>query len=151
MTSLTRTHSKRFRTGESQNFIVYFFSNLGIVKTKLLCSFLSVMKFFCSGILRCKGNPFLDSLFNPYYLFLLFFQLHFVIRNAEFLFYRATQIKTYSWDNAQVILVGNKCDLEDDRLVPTEDGQRLAEELGKTNSLLFVYLKLHFCPLYIIR
>uniref|UniRef100_A0A4W6EC09 Ras-related protein Rab-3 n=2 Tax=Lates calcarifer TaxID=8187 RepID=A0A4W6EC09_LATCA len=42
----------------------------------------------------------------------------------------ATQIKTYSWDNAQVILVGNKCDLEDDRLVPTEDGQRLAEELG---------------------
>uniref|UniRef100_A0A3Q4GRH8 Ras-related protein Rab-3 n=1 Tax=Neolamprologus brichardi TaxID=32507 RepID=A0A3Q4GRH8_NEOBR len=42
----------------------------------------------------------------------------------------ATQIKTYSWDNAQVILVGNKCDLEDDRLIPTEDGQRLAEELG---------------------
>uniref|UniRef100_A0AAR2J1J4 small monomeric GTPase n=1 Tax=Pygocentrus nattereri TaxID=42514 RepID=A0AAR2J1J4_PYGNA len=33
----------------------------------------------------------------------------------------ATQIKTYSWDNAQVILVGNKCDLEDDRLIPTED------------------------------
>ncbi|XP_069087968.1 ras-related protein Rab-3D isoform X1 [Pleurodeles waltl] len=42
----------------------------------------------------------------------------------------ATQIKTYSWDNAQVILVGNKCDLEDDRLVPTEDGKRLADELG---------------------
>ncbi|KAK6311842.1 hypothetical protein J4Q44_G00175060 [Coregonus suidteri] len=42
----------------------------------------------------------------------------------------ATQIKTYSWDNAQVILVGNKCELEDDRLVPTEDSQRLAEELG---------------------
>lgn len=49
---------------------------------------------------------------------------------TEPLFCRATQIKTYSWDNAQVILVGNKCDLEDDRLVPTEDGQRLAEELG---------------------
>ncbi|XP_056466934.1 RAB3D, member RAS oncogene family, b [Gadus macrocephalus] len=42
----------------------------------------------------------------------------------------ATQIKTYSWDNAQVIMVGNKCDLEDDRIVPTEDSQRLAEELG---------------------
>ncbi|KAK2509647.1 hypothetical protein MC885_007458, partial [Smutsia gigantea] len=28
----------------------------------------------------------------------------------------ATQIKTYSWDNAQVILVGNKCDLEDERV-----------------------------------
>ncbi|KAJ8363409.1 hypothetical protein SKAU_G00122400 [Synaphobranchus kaupii] len=42
----------------------------------------------------------------------------------------ATQIKTYSWDNAQVILVGNKSDLEDDRLVPSEEGQRLADELG---------------------
>uniref|UniRef100_A0A672S648 small monomeric GTPase n=2 Tax=Sinocyclocheilus grahami TaxID=75366 RepID=A0A672S648_SINGR len=42
----------------------------------------------------------------------------------------ATQIKTYSWDNAQVILVGNKCDLEDDRLIPTEDSQRLAHELS---------------------
>ncbi|GCB72535.1 RAB3D, member RAS oncogene family, a [Scyliorhinus torazame] len=42
----------------------------------------------------------------------------------------ATQIKTYSWDNAQVILVANKSDLEDDRVVPTEDGRRLADELG---------------------
>ncbi|XP_032990629.1 ras-related protein Rab-3D isoform X2 [Rhinolophus ferrumequinum] len=42
----------------------------------------------------------------------------------------ATQIKTYSWDNAQVILVGNKCDLEDERVVPAEDGRRLAEDLG---------------------
>uniref|UniRef100_A0A8C5SD83 small monomeric GTPase n=1 Tax=Laticauda laticaudata TaxID=8630 RepID=A0A8C5SD83_LATLA len=42
----------------------------------------------------------------------------------------ATQIKTYSWDNAQVILVGNKCDLEDNRVIPTEDGKRLADELG---------------------
>ncbi|XP_078091212.1 RAB3D, member RAS oncogene family, a [Mustelus asterias] len=42
----------------------------------------------------------------------------------------ATQIKTYSWDNAQVILVANKSDLEDDRVVPSEDGRRLADELG---------------------
>ncbi|XP_018427246.1 PREDICTED: ras-related protein Rab-3D [Nanorana parkeri] len=42
----------------------------------------------------------------------------------------ATQIKTYSWDNAQVLLVGNKCDLEDERVIPAEDGRRLAEELG---------------------
>ncbi|XP_061686078.1 RAB3D, member RAS oncogene family, a [Syngnathoides biaculeatus] len=41
-----------------------------------------------------------------------------------------TQIKTYSWDNAQVVLVGNKLDLEEDRQVTTEDGQRLATELG---------------------
>lgn len=44
---------------------------------------------------------------------------------------RATQIKTYSWDNAQVVLVGNKLDLEEDRQVPTEDAQRLATELGQ--------------------
>ncbi|XP_030586579.1 ras-related protein Rab-3D-like [Archocentrus centrarchus] len=42
----------------------------------------------------------------------------------------ATQIKTYSWDNAQVVLIGNKLDLEEDRQVPTENGQRLAKELG---------------------
>lgn len=42
----------------------------------------------------------------------------------------ATQIKTYSWDNAQVVLVGNKLDLEDDRQVPAEDAERLASELG---------------------
>lgn len=44
---------------------------------------------------------------------------------------RATQIKTYSWGNAQVVLVGNKVDLEEERQVPTEDAQRLATELGK--------------------
>ena len=52
---------------------------------------------------------------------------------------RATQIKTYSWDNAQVIMVGNKCDLEDDRIVPTEDSQRLAEELGEDASVDTIY------------
>ncbi|CAL8088207.1 unnamed protein product [Calicophoron daubneyi] len=41
-----------------------------------------------------------------------------------------TQIKTYSWDNAQVVLVGNKCDLADDRAVSTEWGKRLAQQLG---------------------
>uniref|UniRef100_A0A8C6TDR9 small monomeric GTPase n=1 Tax=Neogobius melanostomus TaxID=47308 RepID=A0A8C6TDR9_9GOBI len=42
----------------------------------------------------------------------------------------ATQIKTYSWDNAQVVLVGNKLDLEDDRQVPVKDARTLASELG---------------------
>ncbi|XP_053549457.1 ras-related protein Rab-3B [Bombina bombina] len=42
----------------------------------------------------------------------------------------ATQIKTYSWDNAQVILVGNKCDLEDERVVAPEMGKQLADQLG---------------------
>ncbi|KAK3561937.1 hypothetical protein QTP86_019060, partial [Hemibagrus guttatus] len=42
----------------------------------------------------------------------------------------ATQIKTYSWDNAQVILVGNKCDMADERVVPVEKGKHLADQLG---------------------
>ncbi|XP_037090224.1 ras-related protein Rab-3-like [Pollicipes pollicipes] len=41
-----------------------------------------------------------------------------------------TQIKTYSWDNAQVILVGNKCDMEDERVISYERGKQLADQLG---------------------
>lgn len=40
-----------------------------------------------------------------------------------------TQIQQYSWDNAQVILVGNKCDMEDERVVSTERGKQLADQL----------------------
>uniref|UniRef100_UPI00358F76A7 ras-related protein Rab-3A-like n=1 Tax=Myxine glutinosa TaxID=7769 RepID=UPI00358F76A7 len=42
----------------------------------------------------------------------------------------ATQIKTYSWDNAQVILVGNKVDMEDERVVSTQQGRQLSDQLG---------------------
>ncbi|XP_032811594.1 ras-related protein Rab-3C-like [Petromyzon marinus] len=42
----------------------------------------------------------------------------------------ATQIKTYSWDNAQVILVGNKCDLEDERVIAMQRGKQLGDQLG---------------------
>ena len=45
-------------------------------------------------------------------------------------FSRVTQIKTYSWDNAQVILVGNKCDMEDERVISFERGKQLADQLG---------------------
>lgn len=41
-----------------------------------------------------------------------------------------TQIKTYSWDNAQVILVGNKCDMEEERVISADRGRQLAEQLG---------------------
>lgn len=41
-----------------------------------------------------------------------------------------TQIKTYSWDNAQVVLVGNKCDMEDERVISYERGRQLADQLG---------------------
>jgi Ras-related protein Rab-3C len=47
-----------------------------------------------------------------------------------FLMHRCTQIKTYSWDNAQVILVGNKCDMEDERVISYERGKQLADQLG---------------------
>lgn len=41
-----------------------------------------------------------------------------------------TQIKTYSWDNAQVILVGNKSDMENERVVTYDRGKQLANQLG---------------------
>ncbi len=44
---------------------------------------------------------------------------------------RATQIKTYSWDNAQVTLAGNKCDMEEERIVSVDSGRLLAEQLGE--------------------
>ena len=46
------------------------------------------------------------------------------------MYFRCTQIKTYSWDNAQVILVGNKCDMEDERVISFERGKQLADSLG---------------------
>ncbi|CAB1317721.1 unnamed protein product, partial [Coregonus sp. 'balchen'] len=42
----------------------------------------------------------------------------------------STQIKTYSWDNAQVLLVGNKCDMEDERVVAADRGRQLSDQLG---------------------
>lgn len=51
-------------------------------------------------------------------------------RNFPISFVRVTQIKTYSWDNAQVILVGNKCDMEDERVISFERGKQLADQLG---------------------
>lgn len=47
-----------------------------------------------------------------------------------FMFDRVTQIKTYSWDNAQVVLVGNKCDMESERVISYERGRQLADQLG---------------------
>ena len=46
------------------------------------------------------------------------------------LFFRVTQIKTYSWDNAQVVLVANKCDMEDERVISADRGKLLADQLG---------------------
>jgi GTPase SAR1 family protein len=51
----------------------------------------------------------------------------------------------YSWDNAQVVLVGNKSDLEQDRAVTQERGQRLADQLGKFS---FVYIYIYLSWMY---
>lgn len=40
-----------------------------------------------------------------------------------------TQINTYSSDDAQVILVGNKCDMEDERVISFERGKALGDQL----------------------
>lgn len=42
----------------------------------------------------------------------------------------STQIRTYGWENAQVILVGNKQDMEHERVVIPNRGQELASQLG---------------------
>lgn len=60
----------------------------------------------------------------------------------SFFLFRSTQIKTYSWDNAQVILVGNKCDMEDERVISAERGQHLGEQLGKKHIIKLI-LKEH--------
>lgn len=52
-------------------------------------------------------------------------------RDASLCRRRSTQIKTYSWDNAQVLLVGNKCDMEDERVVSGDRARQLSEHLGE--------------------
>ncbi|XP_046338159.1 ras-related protein Rab-3 isoform X3 [Haliotis rufescens] len=41
-----------------------------------------------------------------------------------------TQIKTHAWSNACVLLVGNKCDLEESRVVDSKEGEDLSKDLG---------------------
>uniref|UniRef100_A0A672LU77 small monomeric GTPase n=1 Tax=Sinocyclocheilus grahami TaxID=75366 RepID=A0A672LU77_SINGR len=98
------------------------------------CIFLYVVRQDTAGQERYR------TITTAYYRGAMGFLLMYDITNQES-FYAvqdwATQIKTYSWDNAQVILVGNKCDLEDDRLVSREDGQRLANELGSWGFQFF--------------
>ena len=43
--------------------------------------------------------------------------------------YRVAEAKQYSSDNVQVVLVGNKCDCEERRVVTYEQGQELADQL----------------------
>ncbi|CAF0854586.1 unnamed protein product [Rotaria sordida] len=40
------------------------------------------------------------------------------------------QIKTHSWEKTPVILIGNKCDMANERVVHLEEGKKLADALG---------------------
>jgi len=64
-----------------------------------------------------------------------------------------TQIKNYSWDNAQVILVGNKCDMEEERVISSERGKQLAEQLGvrffETSAKENINVKVHASYIHI--
>ncbi|KAF0041960.1 hypothetical protein F2P81_005492 [Scophthalmus maximus] len=59
----------------------------------------------------------------------------------------STQIKTYSWDNAQVLLVGNKCDMEDERVVNGDRGRQLwiPGPRGLDSIILFTYFPSSIC------
>lgn len=43
---------------------------------------------------------------------------------------RVTQIKTYSLDNTQVVLVSNKEDIDNERMISMDHGRQLASQLG---------------------
>lgn len=60
-------------------------------------------------------------------MYVLYFKLKFKSK-------RVTQIKTYSWDNAQVILVGNKCDMQEERVISKERGKQFADQLGNLKN-----------------
>ena len=61
-------------------------------------------------------------------VFLLFASI--VLCPFVILAFRVTQIKTYSWDNAQVVLVGNKSDMQNERVVTYDRGKQFADHLG---------------------
>ncbi len=53
---------------------------------------------------------------------------------------RVTQIKTYSWDNAQVILVGNKCDMNEERVVSKERGKERGKQFADQLGRVFIFV-----------
>jgi len=60
-------------------------------------------------------------------------------------------VKTYSWDNAQVVLVGNKCDLEDERVVSTERGRQLASQMGMIHLAVTYRLQIDMSLLLLVN
>ena len=88
---------------------------------------------FCSSLQDTAGQERYRTITTAYYRGAMGFILMYDVTNEEsFSSVQdwVTQIKTYSWDNAQVILVGNKCDCEEERVVSTDRGKQLADQLG---------------------
>jgi Ras-related protein Rab-3C len=48
-----------------------------------------------------------------------------------YVFQRVLQIKTHSWEKTPVILIGNKCDMVNERVVQLQEGKKLADDIGK--------------------
>jgi GTPase SAR1 family protein len=60
----------------------------------------------------------------------LFIRVNLLVFVLCCVFQRVLQIKTHSWEKIPVMLVGNKCDMADERVVQPEDGEKLVSELG---------------------
>ncbi|XP_051977929.1 ras-related protein Rab-3B-like isoform X2 [Xyrauchen texanus] len=139
------TADQRFgqRDGSDQNFDYMFklliIGNSSVGKTSFLFRYADDS--FSNSFVSTVGIDFKDTagqeryrtITTAYYRGAMGFILMYDITNEEsFNAVQdwATQIKTYSWDNAQVILVGNKCDMDEERVVPFEKGKHLADQLG---------------------
>lgn len=49
-----------------------------------------------------------------------------------------------------MILVGNKCDMEDDRIVPVEKGKHLADQLGTCKTFLSTFFPLLLYTVFLL-
>jgi hypothetical protein len=56
-----------------------------------------------------------------------------------YVFQRVLQIKTHSWEKTPVILIGNKCDMANERVVYSQEGKKLADDLGKFFSFRYLF------------
>ncbi|UJR32712.1 hypothetical protein I4U23_020171 [Adineta vaga] len=108
-----------------------FITTLGVdFKSKILVRHDKCMKL---QIWDTAGQERHRSSTTVYYRGALGFILVYDITNEES--FRAvkdwvSQIETYSYEKPAVILIGNKCDMTQERVVPTEHGKKLADELG---------------------
>lgn len=110
---------------------IYFFS---IKSRKLFRTYIKIKIIYIFFLQDTAGQERYRTITTAYYRGAMGFILMYDITNEEsFNSVQdwCTQIKTYSWENAQVVLVGNKCDMDDERVVSYERGRQLSDQLGK--------------------